>query len=186
MVLCNGYTAQFPWLQIPGFDSNPRSWFLHCFPKNLGDSLFFIGYARPHQGGIPAMADILSRYVAQVVAGERKLPDDYAEQARQNGIAEREYYYISPDLHILVDYNAFLESVARRIGCEPRLPIWATALVNLHLLATAFLLVHAVQPDWNVLGFPLALAVWISTIGLGVIADDGMLAKWLFYPCESP
>lgn len=51
VVLCTGYTTTYPWLKISDFDTDPRSWYLHCFPKGLGDCLFFSGYARPHQGG---------------------------------------------------------------------------------------------------------------------------------------
>ncbi|KAK3214778.1 hypothetical protein GRF29_19g1266003 [Pseudopithomyces chartarum] len=53
VVLCTGYTTTYPWLKIKDFNTDPRSWYLHCFPEKLGHCLFFSGYARPHQGGIP-------------------------------------------------------------------------------------------------------------------------------------
>ena len=52
IVLCTGFRSHFPWLKLESFDPNPGSWWLHCFPERLGGSLFFVGYARPHQRGI--------------------------------------------------------------------------------------------------------------------------------------
>ena len=52
IVLCTGYTTTYPWLKLKDFNTDPRSWYLHCFPEGLGDCLFFSGYARPHQGGM--------------------------------------------------------------------------------------------------------------------------------------
>lgn len=51
VVLCTGYTTTYPWLKLKDLNTDPRSWYLHCFPKDLGDCLYFSGYARPHQGG---------------------------------------------------------------------------------------------------------------------------------------
>jgi dimethylaniline monooxygenase (N-oxide forming) len=182
IVRATGYTAQFPWLKVKEFDSNPRSWFLHCFPEKFGHCLSFVGYARPHQGGIPPMAEMQARYVAMILAGNRKLPRNYALQARQQRENEREYYHISPYLHILVDYSAYIESVARRVGCEPRMPLWSVLLVNLHLLAVALMAVGVIRSDLNPLGFQGALSLWLGTIVAGLAIDDALLAKWWFYP----
>ncbi|KAK9772278.1 putative FAD/NAD(P)-binding domain-containing protein [Seiridium cardinale] len=131
ILLCIGFNAEFPWLKLKNCNADPRSWFLHCFPEVLGRCLFFVGYARPHQGGIPAMAEMLARYIALILRGDRVLPRDYTDQARCDAVAEQEYYHVSPNLRTLVDYNAFLESTARRIGCEPRLP--ALCIILFHL-----------------------------------------------------
>ncbi|KAK6220532.1 hypothetical protein LQW54_001977 [Pestalotiopsis sp. IQ-011] len=119
VVLCTGFRAAFPWLRLPEntpLVNNPRTWFLHCFPEGLGHCLFFLGYARPAQGGIPPVAEMLCRFIAMMLRGKVALPPDYAHLARRDMLAEREYYSVSPDLHTLVDYNAMMESVARRIG----------------------------------------------------------------------
>ena len=98
VVLCTGYRTEFPWIEIEGLSWNPRKWFLHCFPKDFGHCLAFVGYSRPHQGGIPPMAEIQARYVALVIRGDRTLPSNYATLARHDEQAERNYYHISPNL----------------------------------------------------------------------------------------
>lgn len=188
MVLCTGFRSEFPWIKLDGnigFSPNPRSWFLHCFPKGLGHCLFFVGYARPHQGGIPVMAEMLSRYIALLLRGERLLPIDYGTQAQRDEAAEREYYSLSPNLHTLVDYNSFLESVARRVGCEPRLPLSCVVVFNLHLLAGLLLTLRACFGSSSPL-VPLrvqsALLLWIGSAASFLILHDGLLIKWWFYP----
>lgn len=178
VVLCTGYKTTFPWLQVKDFDSNPRSWFLHCFPKDLGHCLFFVGYARPHQGGIPAMAEMLSRYVALVLRGERTLPLDYSDRALRDAEAERQYYFMSPNLNSLVDYNAFLESVARRISCEPRLPVFSILMFNVHMLAILLLLLRIsfFSAQW------VGAVLWSVTMASFFLYDNGLLIKWWYYP----
>lgn len=122
VVLCTGFRTDFSWIEVEGLDWNPRTWWKHCFPPGLGDALAFVGWARPHQGGIPACAEILSRYVAMVLAGTRTLPPDYAERAHREGDDEQAFYVHEPRSPNLVDYPAFMDSVARLIGCLPRAP----------------------------------------------------------------
>ncbi|KAI0456767.1 hypothetical protein F5B21DRAFT_124800 [Xylaria acuta] len=184
IVLCTGYQASFPWLQIPEkyrFEANPRTWFLHCFPRLLGHCLFFVGYARPHQGGIPAAAEMLSRYIALLLRGKAlPLPADYWSLALCDMENEKEYYSISPKLNSLVDYNAYLESLARRIGCEPKLPRVCIAVFNLHLLSVLLLILGTWKMStitaWS------AAIVWATTTTAFFMVEDGLLIKWWFYP----
>jgi dimethylaniline monooxygenase (N-oxide forming) len=182
VVLCTGYHAEFTWLKLKEFNFNPRSWFLHCFPRDLGHCLFFVGYARPHQGGIPAMAEMLSRYIAILLRGDRILPVDYADQARRDEETERQYYFVSPNLHTLVDYNSFLESVARRIGCEPILPNICIVLFNIHMLTVFFLFFGWLNISMNPLGYRLSLLLWAATVIGFFFFENGLLIKWWFYP----
>jgi dimethylaniline monooxygenase (N-oxide forming) len=122
VVLCTGYQTDFSWLEAPGLDWNPRSWFKHCFPPGLGDKLMFLGWARPHQGGIPACAEILSRYIGMILAGTRTLPAAYAERAQREARDEDAYYLRARQSPNLVDYPAFMDSVARLVGCLPESP----------------------------------------------------------------
>lgn len=180
IVLCHGYRTDFPWIKVP-VSRNPRDWYLHCFPPGLGDCLFFVGYARPHQGGIPCAAEMLARYIGLLLRDDKSLPGNYASLAQNDQLAEREYYFLSPDLHTLVDYNAFMESVARRIGCEPRLPNLCVVTFNLHALAVVSLALHWFNMMEPRLG-RLALALWVSTLAGFLILEDGLLFKWWFYP----
>jgi dimethylaniline monooxygenase (N-oxide forming) len=182
VVLCTGFRTQFPWLRLKEFIPNPRAWFLHCFPEGLGHCLCFVGYARPHQGGVPIMAEMLSRYIALLLRGERALPIDYAAQARRDEEAEREYYFVSPDLNTLVDYNAFLEGVARRVGCEPRLPTFCILFFNFHMLAVLLLLLKYFHLNLNPLGLWFPWLLWAVTVAGFFLFDNGLLLKWWFYP----
>lgn len=121
-VLCTGFRTEFAWLEVDGLEWSPRRWFKHCFPPGLGHALMFVGWARPHQGGIPACAEMLARYAAMVLAGTRALPDDYARRAAIEGADEDAYYIHDRHSPNLVDYFAFMDSVARLIGCLPRPP----------------------------------------------------------------
>ena len=104
-------------------EANPRTWFKHCFPPGLGYKLAFLGYARPAQGGIPQCSELLARYAALLVTGERALPADYAQRALDEGRAETEVFYVTPNATSLIDFPSFTSSVARLIGCEPRTPV---------------------------------------------------------------
>jgi dimethylaniline monooxygenase (N-oxide forming) len=119
VLLCTGYRTDFSWLDLPGLDWNPRTWFKHCFPAGHGDKLMFLGWARPHQGGIPACAEMLARYVAMLLDGTRALPADYAERALREGADEHAYYRSCQHQVNLVDYPSFMDSVARLVGCVP-------------------------------------------------------------------
>ncbi|KAI1334897.1 hypothetical protein F5Y15DRAFT_409363 [Xylariaceae sp. FL0016] len=182
VVLCTGYRLAFPWLQIPdayGFEPNPRSWYLHCFPRGLGDRLFFVGYARPHQGGIPVAAEMLSRYIANLLTSDAvHLPSDYGSRALRDMEDEQRYYSISPQLNSLVDYNAYIESLARHIGCEPKLPWVCVVAFNLHMVAVYAAVLGSInrQVNW------IAVAAWMSTTATFFVVEEGLLIKWWFYP----
>jgi len=125
IVGCVGYETRVDFLdpKALGIELDPRTWYKHCFPPGYADgSLAFVGYARPHQGGIPQVAELLARYHALVVTGAKKLPANYESIALEEGAAETNYFFLSPKLKSLVDYPGFATSVARLIGCEPRMP----------------------------------------------------------------
>ena len=126
VVACTGYEMDFSWLDAPGVAWNPRSWFKHCFPVGWGARLAFLGWARPHQGGIPACAEMLSRYLALLLSGERTLPADYAERTKREGADEEALFVRARHSKNLVDYFAFMDSVARLVGCLPDPPSWST------------------------------------------------------------
>jgi dimethylaniline monooxygenase (N-oxide forming) len=126
VVLCTGYQTDFSWLEVEGLDKNPRSWYKHCFPPGeLGEKLMFLGWTRPHQGGIPACSEILSRYISMILSGERQLPPNHGAIAKMEGQFETEYYTYHPLVSVLVDLPSFMESIASLIGCLPESPpIW--------------------------------------------------------------
>ena len=126
ILLCTGYQTDFSWLEVDNLNWSPRSWYKHCFPPGeLGNKLMFLGWTRPHQGGIPACSEMLSRYIAMLLSGERSLPQNHDQIAVHEGSLETKYYSQHPNVPVVVDLPAFLESIATIIGCLPKPPsIW--------------------------------------------------------------
>lgn len=122
IIWCTGYKTEMAWLDAPGIDLNPRTWYKNCFPPGFGTSLAFYGWARPHQGGIPQCAELLARYHALLLNGDKTLPPDYQEIAIREGEDTERFYKLTPDLKSLVDYFGFMESVADLVGCAPTRP----------------------------------------------------------------
>jgi len=125
IVACTGFSLDFDWISTSEGDMalnlNPRTWFKHCFPEGWGEKLAFVGFARPHSGGIPQCSEIISRYIALLYQGNLQLPTDYAQLALTDGSSEKSCFHQTPDYHMLVDYMAYMMSVAKLIGCTPRM-----------------------------------------------------------------
>jgi len=124
VVACTGFGLDFDWISTSdattSLTTNPRTWFKHCFPPGMGEHLAFVGFARPHSGGIPQCSEMVSRYIAQIYLGNRSLPANYAELAIAEGKAEAACFHQRPNYHMLVDYMAYMMSVAKLVGCVPR------------------------------------------------------------------
>lgn len=126
IILCTGFKFNFDWIKIEDgnqIEANPRKWFKHCFPADLGDKIGFLGYARPAQGGIPQTSELLARYVSLLIKGDRTLPKNYDIKAILEGRAEEESFYRVPHALALVEYAPYVSSIARLIGCEPSVPL---------------------------------------------------------------
>jgi len=102
----------------PAFKANPRTWFKKCFPPSHGRCLGFFGWVRPQQGGLPQCAELLARYHALLLSGDRRLPEDLAFRARREGQIEAVYYNHSGPT-TLGDYPSFCDAVATLIDCKP-------------------------------------------------------------------
>ena len=127
------------------------------------------------------MAEIQSRYINLLLTNARHLPPDYAQRAHRDRLTEREYYSISPDLNSLVDWNAFLESIARRIGCESRLPASCILAFNMHMIAVAMLILHVFEPGWTV-DVRTSGILWLVTFVSFFTLHDGIMIRWWFFP----
>jgi len=122
VVCCTGYKTGFPWLEAEGVCPCPRTWYKHCFPPATGATLAFVGWARPHQGGIPQCAELLARYLGLLLSGDRALPADIAARTKEEAEAETAFYFATPHLTSLVDWPSFSESLAKLIGCTAAAP----------------------------------------------------------------
>ncbi len=122
IVFCTGYKpASVPFLSTP---VNLRMLYKHCFDPVLGDSLAFIGFVRPPLGSIPPMAEMQSRWFAQLVSGKCTLPTRaqmHATVARD--LRQRETYYktVYERLPHMVDYATYMDDIAEKIGCKPHI-----------------------------------------------------------------
>ncbi|KAM0813176.1 putative FAD/NAD(P)-binding domain-containing protein [Seiridium cardinale] len=151
ILLCIGFNAEFPWLKLKNCNADPRSWFLHCFPEVLGRCLFFVGYARPHQGGIPAMAEMLARYIALILRGDRVLPRDYTDQARCDAVAEQEYYHVSPNLRVMQIVQHFLHLPGLPVpGLQGPAFLWLATVVGFLAYDDGLLIEWWFYPNWSV------------------------------------
>jgi len=125
IICCTGFKmSEQPWSGLEHINMNSRTWYKHCFPPRHNGRLMFLGWSRPHQGGIPPCSELLSRYGGMLLSGERTLPDeiDLENFIKDEAKTERQYYFQTPNQTNLVDYSAFTESLAEKIGCQPSIP----------------------------------------------------------------
>ncbi|WP_250462955.1 flavin-containing monooxygenase [Microbulbifer litoralis] len=130
IVFCTGYKLEFPF-----FDrsiDNIRDLYKQIFIPEVGDSLAFVGFARPQQGGIPAIAEMQSRYLAKLYSGKSSLPpiSEQKNVIKHDTEHWRREYKITPDVASLVNYCHYMDSMAKLVGCMPRIP---SALENFRL-----------------------------------------------------
>ncbi len=124
IVLCTGYQISFPFLNIEL--KNPRDLYKQIFHNDLDDSLAFIGFVRPQQGGIPAIAEMQSRYFALVCSGKKALPTHEKRIAitRQEREFWEQQFYLAPQVLSLVNYCNYMDSMSKLVGCYPQVSIF--------------------------------------------------------------
>jgi dimethylaniline monooxygenase (N-oxide forming) len=122
IVFCTGFRRAFPFLapelsdKLVGLDSLWKN----VVHPDLGDTLFMVGFARPHQINLVSVAEMQARLVGQVLCG-RGLP---AVAAMRETIAAdhawmRRYFGDRYDKNpALVDYLYYTDGLAKFIGCE--------------------------------------------------------------------
>lgn len=135
VVFCTGYRLEFPFLDRE--ISDMRDLFKQVFVPEIGESLAFVGFARPQQGGVPAIAEMQSRYLAQLYSGKAQLPsvEEQRETTRQDAAHWRSEYRVTPEVASLVNYCHYMDSLAELVGCMPRIPsLWEDARLRVKLL----------------------------------------------------
>ena len=126
VVLCNtGFVRDWSYLSgvVPSAAAftETRTLFKHMVDPDIGPSLSFVGWARPAEGGVPAIAEIQARYLALLLSGERVLPTDCRAQTRRDKLADEARFYIVPHMDSLVHYSLFMEELAELVGCKANL-----------------------------------------------------------------
>jgi len=122
IVFCTGFKFTLPYLEPEYQFTNIRDCYLQMFHPKLKDSVAFIGFVRPHQGGIPLMAELQARYYALICSGQRQLPSNLAELAQRDTEKWRNEFYVTPDVFGLVNGLRYNEALADLIGCRPPVP----------------------------------------------------------------
>ena len=136
VVMCTGYRSVLPFLEQPKIDN--RRLYKHVFIPGE-PTLAFVGFARPNVGALPPLAEMQSRWIAKVFAGEVSLPD--AETMKQIADTDGKIYAQKRPYHVeritaLVDYQVYLTELAGFVGCRPN--IWSLITKPKLLLAMLF------------------------------------------------
>lgn len=122
IMLCTGFKFELPFLRKKWQFDDIRDCFLQTFHPTLKDRIAFIGFARPHQGGVPLIAELLARYYALICSGKKRLPEDLEGAAARDKEKWEKEFYETPHVFGLVNGLRFNEQVADLIGCRPPQP----------------------------------------------------------------
>jgi hypothetical protein len=95
----------------------------HAFHPELGRRVALFGLARPRQGGLPVLSELLARYFAQLCSGERELPAKEEMQCmiEEDCAWEEAFFANSKKTRTLVHYTRYADALAELIGCLPKL-----------------------------------------------------------------
>jgi len=100
-----------------------RRLYKHAFQPELGRRVALFGLARPRQGGLPVLSELLARYFAQLCSGERELPaeEEMRRMTEEDCAQEEAFFANSKNTRTLVHYTRYADDLAGRIGCLPKL-----------------------------------------------------------------
>ena len=122
ILFCTGFQCEFPFLE-PALSTKlvkPGSLWKNVVHPELGDSLFLVGFARPHQINLVSVAEMQARLVGQILGG-RSLPGLAAMRetiAADNAWMLRYFGDRFVKNPALVDYLYYTDGIAKFIGCE--------------------------------------------------------------------
>lgn len=125
IVFCTGYEESFiPDSWIQGVEiSDVRQLYKHAFHTELGSQVAFFGWARPRQGGVPVVSELLARYFALLCSGERELPakEEMKRVIAEDCAREEQWFANSKSTRTLVHYTRYADDLAELIGCLPHM-----------------------------------------------------------------
>lgn len=123
VVFCTGYKIEFPFLKGVQVN-NVRDLYLQMFNTDTGKDLAFIGFARPQQGGVPAIAELQARYFAQLCSEKKALANLAIQHETILNHAKHweKEYAITPKATGLVNYCHYMDLIAEKVGCLPEKP----------------------------------------------------------------
>ncbi len=123
-IVCNtGYQSDFSYIDQGALLQNPRDSLKHMLHPTLQDKLAMVGWARPTQGGVPAASEMQARYLALLLAGKKPWlqPAKAQRIIASDRVYEEGFFKGNLWLTSLVDYHRHMSSMAKLIGCQPKL-----------------------------------------------------------------
>jgi len=124
IVFCTGYINQVPFLDGEHAVGSPRELHKHVFHPEIGNSLAFVGLARPGFGAQFPIVEIQSRWVSHVFASDvqlpscRKMKEDAARDAKHY---ETQFGDTGKRITALVDFHRYMDNIGGMLGCVPSL-----------------------------------------------------------------
>lgn len=131
ILLATGYSSHVAFLPEALRAVNPRSLYKNMIHPELGAALVMIGFARPTFGSQFPVMEMQARLAARLISGAQALPSRarMAAVAAQDMAAQADQFGPTGDrVRGLVCYARYMETMARILGCRPRL--WRLALTD--------------------------------------------------------
>lgn len=125
VILATGYQIKFPFLpkDVVSVVDNQVQLYKYVFPPHLRHpTLALIGLVQP-VGAIFPIAELQSRWLAELLAKKRSLPSEKAmyENIRKKSESMRHRYVASPRHTIQVDWINYMDELACQIGARPNI-----------------------------------------------------------------
>ena len=122
VIFSTGYKTNIPFLPEEIQQVHPRNLYKHIFEPSLGDSIAWIGLARPAFGSQFPIMEMQARYCAHVFSGDITLPDAATRKAVSAADSKLFHAQFGPSaesIPSLVDYFKYMDGMAKIIGCAP-------------------------------------------------------------------
>jgi dimethylaniline monooxygenase (N-oxide forming) len=124
VIFCTGYRNRIGFMPEQLQTPDPRSLYKHMFHSDLGESVVWIGWARPGFGSQFPLMEMQSRLFALVASGTHQLPEPGEMHDVASGDAAKytaQFEHNAQRVKSLVDYHTYMDDLASVIGCTPPL-----------------------------------------------------------------
>ena len=138
IILGTGFQRRISWLNACLCVASLEHGFTH---PSYNRSLHIMGYLRPHQGGVPILAELQSRVLAHEIKNGFVKCDEMAMMKHKK--ARSDYYKLLPGNVTLTDLPSYSLYLQKLMGEETSLFYWLT-----HPITALSAFVHPMWPDW--------------------------------------